>query len=102
MTIEKKGKAINEIYFRKFDEKHFDVVSAATQKLEDEQKTNNVYSEIPEQNILEQIDLLSILRERTGLSDDEILNCLSTLINKSKVAYSAANRTYYKDSKIIS
>lgn len=99
--IERRGKSISDIYMSRNFKTNPKFVEKVASALEDDQNTNKVYENIEDRNILHEVNLVQILVERTGLTEDEVLRCLAELVNKTKVAYSKTDKTYYKDSSII-
>ena len=67
-----------------------------------EAQDQHVYNQFPNENeIVHEQNIIAILKERTGLSDEEILDSLQRLIEKSKVlAVSCKSQTKHSIERI--
>ena len=89
-----------EKYFDKFFQrqkrKEFKVMETKVTEAQDQ----HVYNQFPNKNeIVHEQNIIAILKERTGLSDEEILDSLQRLIEKSKVlavSGKITNKTFYR------
>ena len=90
------GKNIFDKFFQRQKRKEFKVMETKATEAQDQ----HVYNQFPYENeIVHEQNIIAILKERTGLSDEEILDSLQRLIEKSKVlavSGKITNKTFYR------
>lgn len=90
------GKNIFDKFFQRQKRKEFKVMETKATEAQDQ----HVYNQFLNENeIVHEQNIIAILKERTGLSDEEILDSLQRLIEKSKVlavSGKITNKTFYR------